>query len=265
MTKKVGRRDAKSGSANGSEQRRREEAVKRIRQNIRRSGYHVYLITGGPHPRFAYTIGLCESIGVELLLGGATLYMADDVQRVIARVRARLADGSRLDDVFELEELGAFTLRPLHKSWTLALMFGALDYYQTLEIPAFQLVPDAAHSTLDVPDMSVPWSPGGEPPWRWLREAWPHAVPAHTTVLTNLAALRGSRITAVSRWDGDEWEMFAGSPAEIAPAEARVVPLGVLLAADASLLPVLELEAGQGLWRDDADGEWLPWGAGRKS
>jgi len=44
-------------------------------------------------------------------------------------------------------------------------------------------------------------------------------------------------------------------------ADFRVVSIGTLLAVDPSLAPALDLEIGKGLWRDDSDGDWNPWGA----
>jgi hypothetical protein len=39
-----------------------------------------------------------------------------------------------------------------------------------------------------------------------------------------------------------------------------VAPLGTLLGADESLLPVVNLAIGEGLLRDhDSDSEWRPW------
>lgn len=65
------------------------------------------------------------------------------------------------------------------------------------------------------------------------------------------------------RWEQDEWEMFAGAGPDIAEAERRVVPIGVLLAADPSLLPAVDLRIGTGFWRD-AQSEWHPWGKENK-
>jgi len=41
--------------------------------------------------------------------------------------------------------------------------------------------------------------------------------------------------------------------------DARVVPLGTLLALDPSLEPVMNLAIGEGLWRDGEHGPWNPW------
>ena len=49
----------------------KKQALDDIRENIARSGHHIYVVSGGQTPRFAYTIGVNESIGVELILSGA--------------------------------------------------------------------------------------------------------------------------------------------------------------------------------------------------
>ena len=101
-------------------------------------------------------------------------------------------------------------------------------------------------------------SPG--PAWRWLREPWTYPVPDDSTAVTNLAALRGERITEASRWEVDEWEMFAGAGPDVPQDEMRVVPIGTLVAADESLAPVVHLAVGEGLCRDPEPGsEWHPW------
>jgi hypothetical protein len=94
-------------------------------------------------------------------------------------------------------------------------MLGAFDYYQKRDIPALQIVPDQAHWTVDVPDMSMPCSATTEPVWQWLHEPWTYPVPKHSTAATNLAALRGERITEVMRWEEDEWEIFAGEGPDV--------------------------------------------------
>lgn len=76
--------------------------------------------------------------------------------------------------------------------------------------------------------------------------------------ITDVAALRGDRITEACRWEENEWELFAGAGPDVAKEEMRVVSLGTLLAADSSLEAVLTLTVGTGLWRD-AISDWHPW------
>lgn len=242
----------------------KKQALDDIRANIARSGHHIYVVSGGSTPRFAYTIGISESIGVELILAGAIFYMFDEVGTVINDIAGHLkAQADRR--VFEVNGLGSFTLRKVHNSWATEFMLGAFDYYQKRDIPALQIVPDKAHWTIDVPDMSAPWNVIAEPVWQWLHEPWTFPVPEDSTAATNLAALRGDQITEVTRWEEDEWEMFAGSGPDVLKDDMRVVSLGTLIAADKSLVPVMNLAIEEGLWRDpDPDSEWHPWRKGQQ-
>jgi len=237
----------------------RKLALDRIRENIARSGHHIYVVSGGETPRFAYTVGVSESIGSELVFAGAILYMKDEVLKIINDIAAQLKR-DREAASYQVVGQGSFTLRKVHVSWTTALMLGALDYYRVDEIQTLQIIPDRDHWTIDVPDMSAPWSAATEPVWRWLYEQWTYPVPKNSTALTDLAALRGERITEAMRWDEDEWEMFAGDATTIPKEEMRVVRLGTLLGADESLVPVVNLAIREGLLRDyNSDSEWRPW------
>ena len=237
----------------------RKQAIDRIRENIARRGQHVYIVSGGQTPRFAYSIGVSESIGVELILAGAIFYMKDEVVKIINDIAAQLRV-QRDRGIFEIAGLGSLTLRKVHDSWATEFMLGAFNYYQKRDIQALQIVPDKAHWTLDVPDMSAPWNASTAPVWRWLKEPWTYPVPENATAATNLAALRRERITEVTRWEEDEWEMFAGPGPDVTEEEMRVVALGTLLAADKSLDPIVHLAMGEGLWREpDPDSEWHPW------
>ncbi len=202
-------------------------------------------------PRFAYTIGVSESVGFELILAGAIFYMRDDVAKIIRNTAAHLK-ASRHRELVEVAGLGSFTLRKVDSSWARELMLGVFDYYQKKDIPALQIVPDQDHWTIDVPNMSVPWSALQEPVWKWLREPWTYPVRQDSTAVTDLAALRGDRITEACRWEEDGWELFAGAGPDVAKDEMRVVALGTLLAVDPSLEPVVSLTIGTGLWRDAA-------------
>jgi hypothetical protein len=236
----------------------RKRALEVIRENIARSGHHIYLVSSnGPTPRFAYTIGVTDSIGVELILAGAIFYMKDEVVTVINEIVAQMkAQPHR--EVFEVDGQGSFTLCEVHSSWAQELLLGAFDYYQKRDIRVLQIVPDPAHWTVDVPDMSAPWSARQEPVWQWLREPWEYPVPENSTATTNLAALRGNRITEAARWEEDNWEIFAGAGPDVPKDEMRVVPLAALLGTDGSLARVLNLEVGTGVWRN-ADSDWHPW------
>ena len=57
-----------------------------------------------------------------------------------------------------------------------------MDHYGVPDVPAFQLVPDLENWTLDVPDLSRPYSPHAEPVWQWLEAPWPYSVPRGSQV-----------------------------------------------------------------------------------
>jgi hypothetical protein len=242
-----------------ADDQRRQAALEQIRENIARSGHHVYVILGVGTPRYAYTIGISESIGEELILAGAAFYSNDEVVDIINDIAVQLKRDREVSN-FEVTGQGSFTLRNVHSSWATRFMRGALDYYQVREIPGLQIVPDEAHWTVDVPDMSAPWNAINEPVWRWLHEPWTFPVSKKAVAATDLAALRGDRITEAMRWEEDEWEIFAGDGPDIPKDELRVVSLGSLIGMDESLVPVVHLAIGEGLLRDsDPDSEWRPW------
>lgn len=230
-----------------------------IQQNVEKFGYHVYHVSGATVPGYAYTIGLMDSMGAELILAGATFYMADEVRRILESGRLELASGNGLGSGLVVDGLGSFRIQELHRSWIRTLMLGAVDFYHGAEVRALQFVPDHTHMTIDVPDLSKEWSASEEPAWQWLHLPWSYDVPPDSTATTNLDALRGARITEVTRWEAGEWEMFAGPGPDVSYNDARVVPLGTLLASDPTLSPAVNLEIGCGLWRDGGDGGWNPW------
>jgi hypothetical protein len=237
---------------------KQKAALEQIQKNIDQYGHHTYVVSGETEPRFAYTIGLSRRFGTELILAGAIFYMLDDVRRIINDIAAKLESQHPTGQAFEVASCGTFSLGNVDASWATALMLGALDFYQETNVPALQIIPDETHWTIDVPDLSKPWNPEKTPIWQWLHKPWTFSVPSTSTAVTNLAALRGERITEAVRWEEDGWEIFAGAGPDVPKEEARVVPLGTLLAADNSLTPILDLQLEQGLWRD-ATSEWHSW------
>jgi hypothetical protein len=238
----------------------RRQALETIKQNIERHGHHIYVVWGAPCPRYAYTIGTGQRLGAELILAGASFYIKDEVVEIINSLAAQLAPLSTWSDThLTIGQHGSFSLRRADRTWVNELMIGASDYYSMNEIQAFQVVPDESHWTVDVPNMSDPWSATSEPVWQWMKNPWQFSVPSNATAMTNLRALHGERITEVVRWEEDYWEAYAGSGPDIPDEEQRPVPLGTLLGADESLRAIVELRVEQGLWRE-ADAVWHTWG-----
>lgn len=204
----------------------KQQALERIRANIERHSYHVYLVSGGPGPRYAYTIGLTPVLGAELLLAGSSHLETDQVYLALSKS----ADWCLRSQAFPPSldcGLGRFSLEPVHPSWVSRLLLGASDYYGNgVAMAALQLVPSRDLSTRDTPDCSAEWRVDFAGPWRWLEEAWPFDIDSRAVAVTNLGALRGLPVTEVARWEELEWEMYAGSGAETPLEEVRVVPLG---------------------------------------
>lgn len=238
---------------------KRTAALESIRQNIAQHGFHVYVVTGGGYPHYGYTIGLSESLGAELILAGSYFYRLDEVSKVVNCVARDLRSPvSWNEKTIQAGLWGSFSFRNVHASWAESLMLGVFDYYQTKSINAYQIVPDDAHRTTEIPDLSTPWTPESAPAWRWLHQEWNYPVPKNSVALTDLDALRGGRITEVMRWEADEWEIFTGPGPDFPESQRRVVPLGVLLSADSTLLPAVDLQVGCGFWRDE-ESDWKAW------
>jgi hypothetical protein len=62
---------------------KRLKALDDIRENIAKSGFHTYVVTGGGRPHFGYTIGLTESLGAELILPSTNFYRLREVAPLI--------------------------------------------------------------------------------------------------------------------------------------------------------------------------------------
>ena len=235
----------------------RRPVIERIRSNIASSGHHVTLVQGGPSPRFAYTVGLSDPVGHEVILAGGISLLGDAVKQALDQAVAAGRQGSLAAGLI-VDGVGSFRVRPVHPSWAEELLLGAFDFYDR-DVEAVQLVPEGKGRTIDVPDLSVPWSAEGEPIWRWLKEEWTYDFLPTSVAVTNLEAMRGQLISEAARWEEADWEMFAGPGPDVPHEDMRVVPLATLLGFDPSLEPVTRLEVGRAL-RRVPPGPWERWG-----
>lgn len=232
-----------------------------IQANINAHGYHVTVVTGGALPRYAYTIGCIPTVGAELVFAGGEYYSQAQVGEILANFVSRLSqEPISAGFSVRLGLLGMFTLAPVDASWRNRVLLGAVDYHTQPDLPVWQILPAGLHRTLDVPDMAQPFDVTPQPVWQWLDRPWPYPVPAHSMALTEVQVLRGTAATEVMRWETDDWEIFAGAGPEVAAADRRMVPLGLLLGIDLTLEPVVFLPIGKGLWRDSDALEWNEWG-----
>lgn len=232
----------------------------KIKSSIGTHGYHVTVVQGGPSPRFAHTIGLHATVGFELVFAGGAFFSFDEILYVVKHLARRIIAAGKLDSPsLEVDGLGSTSIHEAEASWANRLLLGALDYYGLTQIRAFQIAPDEEHWTIDIPDMSESWSPGRQPVWKWLEGKWQFPVRSVSRGITNLEALRGMPITEVTRWEEDEWELFAGAGPDVDKDDLRNVPLATMLGYDSTLECVCNLEIGSGCWRDDRDHDWNAW------
>src|SRR5689334_400260 len=121
---------------------KRKTALDEIRQNIAKHGFHTYFVTGGGAPHYAYTIGLSESFGAELILAGAYYYDIDEVSTIVKNVADKLRSTRAGQTQFEVGVPGTFTLGRVDVSWQKRLMTGVFDYYHVDDFDAYQILPD---------------------------------------------------------------------------------------------------------------------------
>lgn len=239
----------------------KQERFASIDADIKNDGFHITLVSSNLEPRYAYTIGLNELLGFELVFSGGARFYKRDLS-IIFKTIIDLCKKSpiTINQTVDVPSLGSFSFAAVHLSWSKLMMLGVFDYYKLSEISAFQIIPDAGNFTLDIPDMAKAFVPEKEPVWKWLVKEWNYPAPQNSTVTTNLNALAGETITELTRWEENEWEMFAGPGPDVTNVEMRVVSLATILGIDKSLLPSIYLELGKGLWRDSEKSEWNSWG-----
>jgi len=238
----------------------RKEFLTKIKSNIKNTGQHITIVSGHQVPRYAYTIGLLERLNIELIFAGGIFYLEQDVRKILNGIAKMIDKGSGFNSTFNLDSLGEFRLSNVHSSWSEIMILGVYDYYNAKEVNAYQVLPAKNNFTLDIPNMTKIWLSTEQPAWMWLTEDWVYDVSEKVTVVTDLDTLKGNPITEIMRWEKEEWEMFSGPSTEFDEKAIRVVPIGLLLSIDSSLLPALELNIGKGMWRKGISDNWKDWG-----
>ena len=238
----------------------RKMALAKIRSNIDRHGYHIYVIGGDEVPRYAYTIGLLNKLGLELVFAGGYYFSIDEVQSIInTAVTELLKEGNSDAAGFNSIDFGYFNINSVNPSWSKLMLLGAFDFYKNNKIKASQIYPNAKFWTSDIPDMTKEWESSSGPIWKNLGSDKSARSQNLLRAVTNLAALRGEKVTEAARWEDDDWELFAGNGPDVLPGDVRVVPLSMLLAVDPTLEEIANLEVGQARWRDASEIEWHVW------
>lgn len=231
-----------------------------INKNISLYGYHVTTVTGGPCPRFSYTIGLEDKIGYELIFAGGENFSIEEINSIISDI-STLTIGRRDFSEFDSypTSLGLFFISDTHPTWNHLLTLGIFDFYQNKQIKIRQILPEQNSRTLDVPSLATEYDASAEPIWKWLTVIWSYPIPRSSVAITNVNSLYGQKVTEVTRWEDNEWEIFAGAGPEVEKEDIRIIPLAILLGIDSSLEPVVNLSIGEGLWRDAEELVWSSW------
>lgn len=236
----------------------KKEFLKLIAKNISEFGYHVTFVNGGQNPHFAYTIGLHEKFGLELVIAGQFISIKayENIFDLIVKKLETISNINSIHDnkIFRNSEVG---LLEMHSSWKKRIVLGAYDYYSINDIKAFQVVP-SNEKLLDTPDMSKTWDINC-PIWGWLDKEWDLSVPKTAHVVTNIQFLRGETITEIMRWEDGYWEMFAGATPDVLDEDVRILPFGTMIGIDSSLMIAEKLKNATGLWREDKNSEWQKW------
>lgn len=219
-----------------------------IANNIRRYGYHTVVVApGGATPRWAYTIGLSETKGRELLFAGCVSYLKDEMLELIDRVAKSDLDFEGCVGAAEIPSLSVNVI-PVDPTWSERLMIGVNGYYGASRL-ALQMVP-TKNRTIDTPRTDIPYSVATAGAFRWLEGEWPYPVPVNSEVMVDVGVTTGGTILEVGRWEDNYWEMFSVPREKIDKSKARLVPLGVLLAFDPALVFVTNLAVGESATRE---------------
>lgn len=236
-----------------------KRALEKIDKNISEFGHHNYYVTEGESPRYFYTIGVALQHDFELIFAGGAFYTAEEVFSIINEIVGFLsADGAAIEASYKCSA-GKFTLRACDKSWLDVMMLGAFDYWGERVFGAYQILPEERYMTIDTPDLSTKFFPQFAGAWRWLVDDWQNMFPKKSVAITNIAALKGQKVTEIARWEEDEWEMFSGSGPDVEDGDVRIVPLCTLISYDPSLKRAVGLKVGEAVWRDKDTLRWVDW------
>lgn len=237
------------------------QVLKDIEIVIKQYGYFRYNVIQDLTPNYSYTIGLTDRLGFELVAGGMNYFQSDEeVQNIFDLIIDKLFIDSEVR-IFDLKEAGIFKLVKVDDSWTSLMMLGAMDYYKNSKIIALQIIPsNPVKFTFDTPDMSKCWS-STNLTWKYLDDSlsWDYDIPKNSRAITNLAALKGKRLTEFYRYEIDEWEIFAGNGSLEIKEAIRIVPISVLIGLDNSILDFISEPVGKGKYRDSSDKNNYTW------
>lgn len=237
---------------------KKQEFFELIEKNIKKYGYHITFVKGGQNPPFAYTIGLYEKLGFELVVAG-DFHSIQMNEKKIRRVLLGLNSGQNTGSFFlsEDKEQVDLELLEMHTTWKELMILGVFDYYKNDDIRAFQIFP-VENKSMDIPVMSSQRDKE-DPIWCWLDKKWNETIPLSSYVITSVGFLNGENITELMRWEDGYWEMFVGQGSDVPDEDVRILPISTVLGIDDTLRPALKLSIGEGLWRENIESEWEIW------
>ena len=227
-----------------------------IEAGIQKYGYHVIRVNRGQNPDFAYTIGLNDKFGFELVLAGGFI-SAEDYRNKFDAIYAGLISDADENAAFRCKEGGEMKLLEMHSSWSERMILGVYAHYDLRHVRAMHVL-QSGEALLGVQAMSEPFNEHNKI-WKWLSTQWDRSTPHDSFVMTNVQFLRGETITEVMRFEDDYWEMFVGNGSEVSDADVRALPLGTMIGIDSSLEDAIALSVGDGLWRVNKDDGWHVW------
>ncbi len=236
--------------------------LKLINKNISEYGYHITVVSSCCTPRYAYSIGLKEMFGFELVFAGGLYFLEKDISKLFEKVVIALKKSLKVENqTVKINNGKAIRFGNVDKSWSKKMLLGVFDYYGIKEINAYQIIPDSSFFTLEIPDMSNTWEVASEPVWKWLDndKSRPTLLP-NSTVVTNISTLFGDYVLEALRCEENLWEMFSIPGPDVKEKDVRVVPLATLVGIDNTLTEILNKQVGKGAWRELENLQWQDWG-----
>lgn len=239
----------------------REDFLDHIKDNILKHRFHINVVSQEFTPRFAYTIGLFNKNGYELVLAGNMDLLYDDIIYILNFIGNKLINheettGSR----FEINIKSMFELRKVDESWTDIMLLGVNDFYNDKSILSYQIHQIGNMTSVDIPNMNCKFKPEDQPIWRWLTCKNDLNIPQNSKVVINKDILYGAKALEIMRWDENEWEIYSMNPENLDEDDMRIIPVSTIIGIDNSLERILELNVGKGLIRDSPNNAWESWG-----
>ncbi|TAH21355.1 MAG: hypothetical protein EAZ08_03270 [Cytophagales bacterium] len=194
------------------------------------------------------------------MFAGGMNYYYKEVASIIYQITENFKNTNSIDSIFEIES-GIFSILKVHESWSKLMALGVYDYFNKTDINIFQILPNATNLSLDIPDMSLDYDLVRNSVWQYLKHEWQYSLPEDSKITTNTDALFGKKIKEIARWEINEWEGFTENGNQVDENNMRVLPLSVILSIDTSMMDVIDLGVGKGIWRDESSNwTWIEWG-----